>query len=146
MDKTSNFLALLREPVAQMYAWAARRAPNSIGKNLTVIVVGQNGGRPVGLSSSYRVELTRDPELKPVTELVDGQLFLSGGEAVKQFVTEAMKSTPPDAQLIRRVIAFDAASRPREVGGSIAIPEVDRASARWIEAGFCQPLDPTLWR
>jgi len=145
-DKTSNFLALLREPFAEMYAWAARRTPNNVGKNLTVVVVGQNDGRPVALSSSYRAELTRDPELKPVREMADGQLLLPGGDSLRQFAAEAMKSAPADAQLVRRVIAFDAASRPREVGGAISILEVDSTGARWIDAGLCPPIDPALWR
>jgi len=145
-DKTSNFLAMLREPFAEMYTWATQRAPKSIGKSLTVIVVGQNDGRAVALSSSYRAEPARDPELRPVAELVDGQLLLPSGDALRQFVTEAMRSTPPDAWLIRRAIAFDAASRPREVGGAISILEVDRAGARWIEPGLCSPIDPMLWR
>jgi hypothetical protein len=145
-DKTTNFLAALREPFAEMYAWAARRGPRNIGKTLTVVVIGQNAGRPVALSSSYRADLTRDPELRPVSELVDGQLVLAGGDALKQFVSAAVKSGPADAQLIRRAIAFDAASRPREVGGAISILEVDREGARWVEPGMCPPIDPTLWR
>jgi hypothetical protein len=145
-DKTSNFLAALREPFAEMYVWATHRGPASIGKNLTVIVIGQNGGRPVALSSSYRADLTRDPQLRPVSELADGQLLLAGGDALKQFVAGAARSAPPDAQLIRRAIAFDAASRPREVGGAISILEVDRDGARWTEPGLCPSIDPALWR
>jgi hypothetical protein len=145
-DKTSNFLAMLREPFAEMYRWANQRAPDSIGKSLTVIVVGQNDGRAVALSSNYRVESLRDPALRPVVELVDGQLLLPGGNALRQFVREAVKSAPADAQLIRRAIAFDASSRPLEVGGAISILEVDRDSAHWIEPGLCPPIDPTLWR
>ena len=145
-DKTSNFLAALREPFAEMYVWATQRGPASIGKTLTVVVIGQNAGRPVALSSSYRAELTRDPVLRPVTELVEGQLLLAGGDALKQFAAGAAKSAPPDAQLIRRAIAFDAASRPREVGGAISILEVDREGARWVEPGLCPPIDPALWR
>ena len=30
-----------------MYTWASQRMPNSIGKNLTVVPVGQNGARGV---------------------------------------------------------------------------------------------------
>ena len=145
-DKTSNFFALLREPFAEMYAWATQRAPNSIGKSLTVILVGQNEGRPVGFSSSYRIEPTRDPQLKPISELVDGQLLIAGGDSLRQFMAQAMKSTPLDSQLIRRASAFDAAARPREGGGPTSILEVDRAGARWVEPGLCPPIDPTLWR
>jgi hypothetical protein len=145
-DKTSHFLAALREPFAEMFAWAMQRGPASIGKTLTVVVIGQNAGRPVALSSSYRADLARDPQLRPVTELPDGQLLLAGGDALKQFVAGAVKSAPPDAQLIRRAIAFDAASRPREVGGAISILEVDREGARWVEPGLCPPIDPALWR
>jgi hypothetical protein len=145
-DKTSNFLAALREPFAEMFAWALQRGPSSIGKTLTVVVIGQNAGRPVALSSSYRAELTRDPQLRPVSELADGQLLLAGGDALKQFVAGAAKSAPHDAQLIRRAIAFDASSRPREVGGAISILEVDRDGARWVEPGLCPPIDPALWR
>ena len=145
-DKTTNFLAALREPFAEMYAWAARRGPSSIGKTLTVVVIGQNTGRPVALSSSYRADLTRDPVLRPVVQLVDGQLLLAGGDALKRFVADVAKSSPPDAQLIRRAIAFDAASRPREVGGTISILEIDRDGARWVEPGVCPPIDPALWR
>ena len=63
---------------------------------------------------------------------------------MRQFVREAVKSAPADAQLIRRAIAFDAASRPREVGGAISILEVDRDAARRIEPGLCPPIDPSL--
>jgi hypothetical protein len=145
-DKTSNFLAALREPFAEMFAWATQRGPSGVGKSLTVVVVGQNAGRPVALSSSYRADLARDPQLRPVVELVDGQLLLAGGDALKQFVAGMAKSSPPDAQLIRRAIAFDAASRPREVGGAISILEVDREGARWVGPGLCPPIDPALWR
>ncbi len=86
------------------------------------------------------------PALRPVVELVDGQLLLPGGDALRQFVREAVKSSPADAQLIRRAIAFDASSRPREVGGAISILEVDGDAPRWIESGLCPPIDPTLWR
>ena len=145
-DKTSNFLAALREPFAEMYVWATQRGPANIGKTLTVVVIGQNAGRPVALSSSYRADLTRDPQLRPVSELADGQLLLAGGDALKQFAAGAVKSASPDAQLIRRAIAFDAASRPHEVGGAISILEVDRDGARWAEPGLCPPIDPALWR
>jgi hypothetical protein len=145
-DKTSNFLAALREPFAEMFAWALQRGPGSIGKTLTVVVIGQNAGRPVALSSTYRADLTRDPVLRPPAELAEGQLLLAGGDALKQFMAGAAKSAPPDAQLVRRAIAFDAASRPRDVGGAISILEVDRDGARWVEPGLCPPIDPALWR
>ena len=145
-EKTSNFFALLREPFEEMYTWASQRAPNSVGKSLTVVLVGQNNGRPVGFSSSYRIEPARDPQLKPISELADGQILIAGGDSVRQFVTQAMRSAPADGQLVRRAIAFDAASRPREVGGPTSILEVDRAGARWVEPGLCPPIDPALWR
>jgi hypothetical protein len=145
-EKTSNFFSLLREPFEEMYTWASQRAPNSVGKSLTVVLVGQNNGRPVGFSSSYRIEPARDPQLKPISELADGQILIAGGDSVRQFVTQAMRSAPPDGQLVRRAIAFDAASRPREVGGPTSILEVDRAGARWVEPGLCPPIDPALWR
>ena len=46
-EKTSSFFALLRELFTEMYTWASQRTPNSIGKNLTVVPVGQNDGRGV---------------------------------------------------------------------------------------------------
>jgi hypothetical protein len=49
---------------------------------------------------------------------------------------------PDCGQLIRRAIAFDAQSRPREVGGPTSILEVDRAGARWVEPGLGPPIDP----
>ena len=82
--------------------------------------------------------LGRDPQLRPVVELVDGQLLLAGGDALKQFVAGTAKSAPPDAELIRRAIAFDAASRPREVDGAMLV--------RAGRARLCPPIDPALWR
>jgi hypothetical protein len=81
-----------------MYVWATQRGPAKIARTLTVVVIGQNAGRPVALSSSYRADLTRDPQLRPVSELADGQLLLAGGDALKQFAASAAKSAPPDAR------------------------------------------------
>jgi hypothetical protein len=78
----------------------------------------------------HRAEPARDPQLKPISELADGQILSASGDSLRQFVTQAMRSASPDGQLIRRAIAFDAASRPREVGGPTSILEVDRAGAR----------------
>ena len=145
-EKTSNFFALLREPFEEMYTWASQRAPNSVGKSLTVVLVGQNNGRPVGFSSSYRIEPARDPQLKPISELADGQILIAGGDSVRQFVTQAMRSAPAGRSARQKGDRVRRRLRPREVGGPTSILGVDRAGARWVEPGLCPPIDPTLWR
>jgi hypothetical protein len=80
------------------------------------------------------------------TRTLPERAYAAEGEPSLQFVAAAARWAPRDAQLIRRAIAFDAASCPRDVGGAISILGVDREGARCVEPGLCPPIDPTLWR